>query len=230
MSDVQQRPLLSFSSVFLICLTVAMVGAAFALSSWHPLPGTNIKITDVTGSTVQEMKHASQLIVLRGKVTVSKHIKAEKSVWHVNMGTSEIALVVPNNGFQYIVKLDGLKEDAFQHDSSTKRWILRVPTPVLDTGMIACESDPAKIEVMTKLGWGRFDAYSGQTLRDGAKREIREGVIEQAQQAWIQEAAKDAARSALDVFISKVIRKLPEDETLSIEFVDDAPKDKSGAQ
>jgi len=230
MSDVQQGPLLSFPSVFVICLTLIALGAAFAFTNWHPIPGPVYNITKLTGSTVQEMKRASQLIVLRGKITVAKHIKAEKSVWNVNMGTTEIALVVPNNGFQYIVKLDGLSEDAFQHDPSNKRWVLRVPTPVLDTGMIACESDPAKIEVMTKLGWGRFDTYSGQTLRDGAKREIRESVIEQAQQAWIQDAAKDAARSALDVFVSKVIRKLPEDETLSIEFVEDAQKSKSGSR
>jgi hypothetical protein len=228
LGDVQQKPLLSLASVFVICLTVAVVGAAFALSSWHPFGGwTKIDITTVTSSTVQEMKRVSQLIVLKGRIAVSKHLKStEKSAWIINMGTTEMALLVPNNGFQYIVKLDGLTDEAFQHDTSAKRWVLRVPKPVLDTEMIACESDPSKMEIVTSVGWARLDSYSGQALRDAAKKEIRESVIDQAQQPWVQEAAAEAARGALGAFVSKVIRKLPEDETLSIEFTEDTSKDK----
>ncbi len=227
MSDVQSRPFVTSASVFMICITIMVIAAAVAFTLWKPFePWTKEGITKEGATTVQELKRASQLIVLRGKVKVFKHLTSEKSIWIVNLGATEIALHVPDNGFQYIVKLDGLKDNAFEHDVSRKRWILRVPKPVLDTEMIACETDPAKMDIMTKTGWARLDSASGKSVYDAALREIKAGVIEQAQQAWIQETAKDAARSALDAFISKLIRKLPEDEALSIEFIDDTLKDK----
>lgn len=179
-----------------------------------------ISVNSTISTTVSRMRDAAKLVVLVEEVDVTVQKASDKSVLYgkVNLGTTTVTVRASGNRIQYYVPLDKITADDFTFDPLSKRLTLRLAVPAVDEELVEVQSDPAKIEVQTGIGWARLDKYSGQALRDEAKRDLRPAVIEQGRASEHIERAKANTKAAVEKLLTPLLTGLKSDVAFEIAF------------
>jgi hypothetical protein len=166
-----------------------------------------------------------KLIVLTDTITVEVTRSNERRIlWgKLNLGTTETRLRAPDNKVQFFVPLVALNADDFTYDAARKRIVIRVPAPMLDREIVEVQSDPSKLEVETKAGWARLKALSGKAMEAEAKKDLRDVVLESADNLEMHKKARASAEEHLRSFFSDLAGAVQEGVRIEFEFVPAAP-------
>ena len=201
-----------------IVLVVGMLvgGFLFALTSvakvvWPPSPPPIF----IGHAMCKEMRKESKLVVLTAIIDAHVTSKLEKRIlWgKINLGDTVVSLWVPDNRVQYYIPLKDISEASFTYDRAARKVVVKVPSPVLDDGLVEVQADPDKIEVWRKVGWARLSSYSGDYLEKEARKELRPMVVEEARNC---ELAYRAARLQAE----KILRTLFENQAKALNLKD----------
>lgn len=199
-----------------IAKETATDGIAAVAGAFKP----TINVNSTISTTVSRMRDAAKLVVLVEEVDVTVQKTSDKSVLNgkLNLGTTTVTVRASGNRIQYYVPLDKITPDDFAFDLTSNRLTLRLAVPAVDEEMVEVQSDPAKIEVQTDIGWARLDKYSGQALRDEAKRDLRPAVIEQGRAAEHVERAKANTKAAVEKLMAPLLAGLKSDVIFQVAF------------
>ena len=180
----------------------------------------NVTVSTVVMNTVEKLKKESKLVVLTVTVNVEVSKKSEKNSLYglVDFGETTVTLKAYGNKVQYFVPLAGLKTDDIRYDPVSKKVIIFLPGPELDEGIVEVQSDPARMELRTDVGWARLDRFSGQFLRDEAKRDLRPAVIRAGKQQLIREKAERATIEALQPLLGPLSEQLQPGVGIEVRF------------
>jgi hypothetical protein len=172
--------------------------------------------------TLESLKKTSRLVVLTAAINVEVVEKSQKTQnlfgYEVDLGTTEVRLRALENKVQFFVALTNLSAENFSYDPDRKRLTLRVPRPVLDEDLVEVQSDPAKIEVQSKVGWARLDKFSGKFLRTQAQARMRSAVIHAGGNEAYVSQAMEQGRASLKTLLRPVADLLKPGVELDVEF------------
>jgi len=177
-----------------------------------------VNVNTVIYTTLSNMVNQSKLVVLSTQLNVDLTKSNEKVVWGVPLGTTTVKLRALDNRVQYYVPLKHLSKSDFRYDDVHKRLTLRVPAPRLDQELVEVQSDPAKIEFRTEIGWARFNSRSGQFLRDQAQKDLRPAIVREGNNSLYIDKAKSNARDSLKKLLEPLAKQLKDDVELEVEF------------
>ena len=239
MGERQASPLLRYGAIVVVALIVVGGGVlAVERLAWHAeraarAPGEsvehlvdrladllrpNVSAKTVIFNAVGEMTKRKKLVVLTTDVAADIHKENTKWWLGVNWGTTTVDLKAPGK-VQYYVPLDGFAARDIAVAADGRSVVVRVAEPVLDREIVEVESDPAKIEVRTEAGWARLQAWSGKTLEDSAKAELRRHVLEAGDAPLVHREAETAAREAVTEILRPLAEALREGVEVKVEFV-----------
>ena len=88
----------------------------------------------------------------------------------------------------------------------------------MDESLVEVQTDPTFYEVQTDLGWARLDRFSGEFLREEAKRELRGSVVAEASHPRIIDAAKESGSEQIAGLLKAVVKPLRPEATVAVEF------------
>jgi len=177
-----------------------------------------VNVNTVIYTTLSNMVNQSKLVVLSTHINVDLTKSNEKVIWGVPLGTTTVKVRALDNVVQYYVPLTNISKADFKYDDVHKRLTVRVPAPCVDQDLVEVQSDPAKIEFRTDLGWARLDSRSGQFLRDQAQKELRPAIVREGNSSLYTDKAKMNARESLKKLLEPMATKLKEDVELEVEF------------
>jgi uncharacterized protein YfiM (DUF2279 family) len=198
--------------------TILALRLAWVTSQPVPIKRVTPAVTTVIASAVGELKAQSRLVVLRANVIADVKKISEKRRWLIDFGTTTIWMRAPGQ-VEYVIDLEGVTADAFRYEAELRKLFVRLPAPYLDRDMVCVESDPAKVETLKKIGWGRLDKYSGQFVETQARKELRAAMIAAGEQQWVHDRSLMAARQAVVRLISPIALKLDACATVEVAFV-----------
>lgn len=178
----------------------------------------SVQVHTVIHGAIGELKKNPKLVVLTAKIPVEV-TKSSSTHWgYVYWGTTTVTIRAQDNQIQYVIPLHDVNTSDFVYDEAHKRLTVHVPAPRIDEDMVSVQSDPSKIDVKTDLGWAKFDKWSGEPLRDEAKRDLRTAVLSQGRNEAMEALAEKNAREHLKQLLAPVAGALQNDVTLEIAF------------
>jgi hypothetical protein len=177
----------------------------------------NFSAKTVVFNAVGEMTKRKKLVVLTANVTAEIHKENTKTWLGVNW-TTTVDLKAPGK-VQYYVPLEDFATRDISVAADGRSVVVRVAAPALDREIVEVESDPAKIEVRTAAGWGRLQSWSGQTLENSAKAELRRYVLEAGDAPLVHAQAETAAREAVTEIMKPLAGALKEGVEVRVELV-----------
>ncbi len=177
----------------------------------------NVTAKTVVFNAVGEMKKQKKLVVLTTEVTAEIHKENTKTWLGINWGTTTVDLKVPGK-VQYFVPLEGFGARNITVTGDRKSVTVHVAAPQLDREIVEVESDPAKLEVRTAAGWARLAAWSGKTLEDSAKAELRRDVLAAGDAPLVHAQAETAARAAVLEILKPLTEAMREGVEVKLEF------------
>ncbi|MEW6305578.1 MAG: DUF4230 domain-containing protein [Verrucomicrobiota bacterium] len=179
-----------------------------------------VTINTVISSMIDRLRNEPKLVVLTAQINVEVTKESEKNVlWgYVDMGTSRVKLRALGNKVQYYVPLEGLGAENFEYDDARRRLIVTVPAPVFDEDVVDVQSDPSRIEVETQVGWGRLDKYSGEFLRDQARRDLRPAVVREGKNELLRDKARSNAKTSLEELLAPLTGAMQENVEVEVRF------------
>ena len=174
-------------------------------------------------SVTKKLNAQAKMVVLQAEVQVEIVKRSEKIVKlgpipGVSLGTTTVRLRCGGNKVQYYIPLDRVTERNFSFDAATGQLVVSLPAPVLDESIVEVQSDPAKMEIQTEVGWGRLEAYSGKALRDLALQELRAAVLQEGASDLHRQVAKMEADKQVRAFLAPLAGQLRADVKLTTEF------------
>ena len=175
-----------------------------------------------TQAFVQSIKREKKLVVMTADIRVSMIAEDPKVKtvwkWDVNLGTTQVAMLVPGNKVQYYVPTD---EIAIDWDTDRGLLTAILPPPRLDTEFVAVQSDPNQIQVLTKAGWARLESRSGEFLEHRMKRLLRTRVLREGRSELLLQSARMHARHVVRDLLERVMEGGKERVPVRIRFTDE---------
>jgi hypothetical protein len=183
---------------------------------------TKVTHTTVINSTLQSLKHDPKLVVLTATVNVEITKENEKALWGmVYMGKSKARIKAYGNKVQYVVPMDSITETNFFYDDIHKRIVVTIPPPRFDEEIVEVQSNPSMMEVETEVGWGRLDKFSGEILRDTARRDLRPAVVREGKSELLMERARTNARKTVQKMLQPMAESLNQHVEIWVLFNDE---------
>ncbi|MDT8391826.1 MAG: hypothetical protein RRC34_15095 [Lentisphaeria bacterium] len=185
----------------------------------------NVHIEVFIDTAFEEMRKEAKIVVFSTGINVTERRESKKRVlWDkLNLGTTVVELRVPDNRVQYIIPTSQISRDAFRWDQDTGRLIVDVPTPVVDEDIVEVQSDPSKIRVRKDVGWARLESRSGDYLEGRIRKDLRDIVIEEANNPLLlKEARENGERVLRSLFESLMPEDTPdfkEEVPITIEYI-----------
>ena len=185
-------------------------------------PEFRISYRTAISTSIDKMQRTGKLVVLQSEVGVVVTEESSKVVTvlghPIDVGTTSVQIRCGGNKIQYYMPLDHITSDTFKFDKVSQHLVVTVPEPILDTDIVDIQSDPTQIDIQTKVGWGRLDAYSGQALRQLARTHLRPAVIAEGRGSIHLEAAKQQAKHQLQQMLTPLVNQLQDRVELVVEF------------
>lgn len=185
-------------------------------------PEVRISCHTAISTSIDKMKRTGKLVVLQSELSAEVTKESSKVVevlgHPLDLGTTTVQLRCSGNKIQYFVPLERITSDTFSYNAASKRLVVTVPAPILDTGIVEIQSDPTKIEIQTRVGWGRLDSKSGQALRKLAQMELRSAIIAEGRSSVHLDAAKQEAQHQLQKILAPLASQLCDDVQLVVAF------------
>jgi hypothetical protein len=179
-----------------------------------------VTVNTVIQTSLERLRKESKLVVYTADVAVMVTKVSDKKVLYgkIDLGTTVVRVRAAGNKAQIILPLDELKEEDIEFNERENKFVVTLPEPRVDETLVEVQTDPTYYEVQTELGWARLDNFSGEFLREEAKRELRGAVIEEAKHPRIIEAAKESGREQIAGLLESVVKPLRPEATVAIEF------------
>lgn len=173
----------------------------------------------VLRGAIERLQDEGKLVVLTAEVTAIAESSTDKRIFFdlIDAGTTTVLVRAPSR-VQYFVPLDAVSREDIFYDAETRRLLLTLPNPRLDTSIVEVSTDPAQIHVFREIGWLRLDAFSGRYNEDRARRMLRDAAIEAGQSGEWLTRAQASARNQLLTFLEPLISSLDEDVSFEIAF------------
>ena len=216
----------------IIVITLAMVGlAGFVFKSCLDKPSEvaqniakatqpQVTINTVIQTSLERLRDESKLVVYTADVAVMITKFSDKKVLYgkIDLGTTTVRLRAAGNKAQIIIPLKDLAAGDFKFDESANRLTVVLPSPRVDESLVEVQNDPMFYEIETDLGWARLDKFSGDFLREQAKRDLRPAVILEASNPRILKAAQESGSEKVAALLEGAIKPLRPEVTVEVEF------------
>jgi len=191
----------------------------------------NVHYSTLIVNQFTEFSARPKLVVLTATTSVEVVKRSEKSaLWGLlDLGDTVVRLKADGNKVQFYVPVGEIKPEDFSYDPARRQVVVRVPAPVLDPDIVEVQSDPAKIQVQTKVGWARLESYSGKYLEAKAREALRREVLASADTQPMRDMARMQAEKSLRGLFHGLAGALQPGVTLVFEFKEEpgaSPADK----
>lgn len=181
-----------------------------------------VSFNTVISSTLQSLKHDPKLVVLTASVNVEITKESDKTLWGiVDMGKTKARIKAYGNKVQYVVPMDNITETNFFYDDIHKRIVVTIPPPRFDEEIVEVQSNPSMMEIETEVGWGRLDKFSGELLRDTARRDLRPAVVREGKNELLAEKARANARKTVQKMLQPMAESLNQHVEIWVLFNDE---------
>jgi len=179
-----------------------------------------ISINTVIQTSLQRLRDESKLVVFTADVAVMITKFSEKRVLYgkLDLGTSTVRIRAAGNKAQIIVPLKDLASSDFRYDENADQLTVVLPTPRIDESLVEVQTDPTYYEVETELGWARLDRFSGEFLREQARRDLRPAVIAEASNPHIIKMAQTSGKEKIAALLEASIKPMRPETKVVIEF------------
>ncbi|HEX7860926.1 MAG TPA: DUF4230 domain-containing protein [Verrucomicrobiae bacterium] len=187
-----------------------------------------VNISTVIQTSLERLREESKLVVYTADVSVMVTKVSDKKLLggKVDLGTTTVRVRAAGNKAQVVIPLNDLQESDIKYNESKNQFVVTLPTPHVDETLVEVQTNPTFYEVETDVGWARLDKFSGETLREEAKRELRGAVIEEASHPRIIDAAKQSGREQIGALLEAVIKPMSPEATVAVEFKPAEPSKK----
>lgn len=184
-----------------------------------------VTVNTVIQTSLERLRKESKLVVYTADVAVMITKVSDKKVLYgkLDLGTTVVRVRAAGNKAQIVIPLSDVTESDIEFSEAENKFTVTLPPPRVDETVVEVQTDPTFYEVQTDLGWARLDKFSGEFLREEAKRELRGAVIAEASHPRIIEAAKDSGQEQIAGLLEAVIQPMRPEATVAIEF---APPEK----
>lgn len=153
----------------------SMRGITFGLSSEQ--------VREVVMRTLQVEADTTYLVTGYLGMEVTKKISDDKTLWGIPMGTTEVQVRVPGR-VTYGFPIGQITSKDIE--VTGENIVVYIP-PV---GIFSVEPEMNKMDVQTKVGWARFQAYSGKHLEHKAIRSIPDEMRQIGEERLIKAEGK----------------------------------------
>jgi hypothetical protein len=179
-----------------------------------------ISISTVIQTSLERLRDESKLVVYTADVAVMVTKFSEKKTLYgkIDLGTTTVRLRASGNKAQVIVPLKNLAAGDFQYDESTDQLTVTLPEPRVDETLVEVQTDPTYYELETDLGWARLDRFSGDFLREQARRDLRPAVIAEVNHPRIIKMAKESGREKIAALLEASIKPMRPETKVVIDF------------
>lgn len=177
-------------------------------------------INTVIQTSLERLRDESKLVVYTADVAVMITKYSEKKILYgkVDLGTTTVRVRSAGNKAQLVVPLNELAASDFKYNENLKRLTVSMPAPRVDETLVEVQTDPTFYDIQTDTGWARLDTFSGEFLRDQARRDLRPAVVAEANHPRIIKMAEDAGRDKLKSLLEATIKPIDPDLTVEVEF------------
>jgi len=179
-----------------------------------------INIQTIIQTSLERLKEESKLVVYTADVAVMITKFSEKKVLYgkVDLGTTTVRLRASGNKAQFIIPLEKLAAANFRFDESAQTLTVKLPPPRVDETLVEVQTDPAFYEVQTEVGWARLESYSGDFLREQARRDLRPAVIAEVSHPRLVESAQQSCREKIAALLAAAIVPVHPEVKVAVEF------------
>lgn len=179
-----------------------------------------VNISTVIQTSLERLREESKLVVYTADVSVMVTKVSDKKLLggKVDLGTTTVRVRAAGNKAQVIIPLKDLEEKDIQFDQTKNQFIVTLPSPRVDETLVEVQTNPTFYEVETDVGWARLDKFSGETLREEAKRELRGAIIEEASHPRIIDAAKQSGREQIAALLEAIVKPVSPETTVAVQF------------
>ncbi len=219
-------------SIAVIVIALALVGlAGFIFKSCLDQPARvaeniarasqpQVTTNTVIQTSLERLRDESKLVVYTADVAVMITKFSDKKVLYgkIDLGTTTVRLRAAGNKAQIVIPLKDLAEGDFKFDETEKRLTVTIPAPQVDETLVEVQTDPTYYEIETELGWARLDKFSGDFLREQAKRDLRPAVILEASNPRIRKAAEESGSEKVAALLEAAVKPLIPEATVAVQF------------
>jgi hypothetical protein len=179
-----------------------------------------VNITTVIQTSLQRLHDESKLVVYTADVAVMVTKFSDKKMLYgkFDLGTTTVRLRASGNKAQLIIPLKELNSSDFKFDEAADELTVTLPSPRVDETLVEVQTDPMYYELQTDLGWARLDRYSGEFLREQARRELRPAVIAEASHPHILKMAEESGKEKIAALLEASIKPMRPNTKVVVEF------------
>lgn len=179
-----------------------------------------VTVNTVIQTSLERLRDESKLVVFTADVAVMVTKFSDKKVLYgkLDLGTTTVRVRAAGNKAQIVIPLQDIASGDFKYDESENRLTVTLPAPRVDETLVEVQNDPTFYEVETDVGWARLDKFSGDFLREQAKRDLRPAVILEANNPRIRKAAEESGREKVGALLEAVIKPLRPEATVEVQF------------
>jgi hypothetical protein len=181
---------------------------------------SQILINTVIQTSLERLRDESKLVVYTADVAVMITKFSDKKVLYgkLDLGTTTVRVRASGNKAQLVIDLKNLSEGDFRFDESENKLTIALPPPRVDETLVEVQTDPNFYEIQTELGWARLDKFSGEFLREQARRDLRPAVLLEAGNPHIIKAAEQSGREKITALMEAVIQPIRPETKIAVEF------------
>lgn len=181
----------------------------------------HVSVTTVIRTAIGEIHNHPKLVVMTAEVD-AEVVKARGTDWgYIYWGTTMVTLRARENRIQFVVPTDKILAENFRYDSAAKELRVTIPPPMVDPEVVDVQSDPKKIDVKTDLGWAHFDKWSGEPLRQEARHDLRQAVIQAGRHQLLLTQARTNARGNMEKLLAPMAEHLAPGVKIKVVFTDE---------
>lgn len=179
-----------------------------------------VTVNTIIQTSLERLRDESKLVVYTADVAVMVTKISDKKLLSgkLDLGTTTVRLRAAGNKAQIVIPLNEVDEEDIQFDETKNQFVVKLPAPRVDETLVEVQTDPTFYELETEVGWARMDRYSGEALREEAKRELRNAVIAEAKNPRILAAAKQSGEEQIGALLEAVVKPMRPEATVAVEF------------
>lgn len=181
-----------------------------------------VTVNTIVQTSLERLRSESKLVVYTADVAVMVTKVSDKKILSgkVDLGSTVVRLRAAGNKAQIIIPLNELKEGDISFDEGENRFTVSLPQPRVDEDLVEVQTNPTFYEIETEIGWARLDKFSGEALREEAKRELRGAIIAEASHPRILSAARDSGREQIAGLLEAVVKPMRPEAKVEVRFKD----------
>lgn len=181
-----------------------------------------VTVNTIIQTSLERLRSESKLVVYTADVAVMVTKVSDKKILSgkVDLGSTVVRLRAAGNKAQIIIPLNELKEGDISFDEGENRFTVTLPQARVDEDLVEVQTNPTFYEIETEIGWARLDKFSGEALREEAKRELRGAIIAEASHPRILSAAQDSGREQIAGLLEAVVKPMRPEAKIEVCFKD----------